>query len=88
ALFVFIGAIPHTDWVAGVVTRDEQGYILCGPPRPKGWQLDREPYFSETNVPGIFAAGDVRYQSMKRIASAVGEGAMAVYFVHQYLATL
>jgi thioredoxin reductase (NADPH) len=88
ALFVFIGAVPHTGWVAGVLARDDQGYILCGPPRPKGWQLDREPYFLETNVPGIFAAGDVRHQSMKRIASAVGEGAMAVYFVHQYLATL
>ncbi|MGH2593574.1 MAG: FAD-dependent oxidoreductase [Anaerolineae bacterium] len=89
ALFVFIGAQPRTDWVAGVVERDEYGFIkLCAGTRPKGWPLERLPYLLETNVPGIFVAGDVREQSMKRIASAVGEGAMAIYFIHQYLATL
>lgn len=87
-LFIFIGAAPRTEWVDNVIARDEQGYILCGPPRPKGWPLDRDPYFLETNVPGVFVAGDVRRDSMKRIASAVGEGAMAVYFVHQYLGSL
>jgi thioredoxin reductase (NADPH) len=88
ALFVFIGAAPRTEWVDNVVERDEQGYIRCGPPRAKSWPLERDPYFLESSVPGIFVAGDVRQGSMKRIASAVGEGAMAVYFIHQYLATL
>ena len=89
ALFVFIGAQPRTDWVAGVVERDEYGFIkLCAGTRPKGWPLERLPYLLETNLPGIFVAGDVREQSMNRIASAVGEGAMAIYFIHQYLATL
>jgi thioredoxin reductase (NADPH) len=89
ALFIFIGALPRTDWVAGIVDRDEYGFIkLCGGIRPPGWPLDRDPFLLETNVPGVFVAGDVRENSMKRIASAVGEGAMAVYFVHQYLATL
>jgi thioredoxin reductase (NADPH) len=91
ALFIFIGARPHTHWVADVVERDPQGFILTGRNlvrggrRPKGWHLDREPFFLETSVPGIFAAGDVRHRSVKRVASAVGEGAMAVQFVHQYL---
>jgi len=91
ALFVFIGARPHTEWVGDVVERDPRGFILTGRSlvrggqRPKGWHLDREPFFLETSVPGIFAAGDVRNRSVKRIASAVGEGAMAVQFVHQYL---
>jgi thioredoxin reductase (NADPH) len=91
ALFVFIGAKPHTDWVADVVERDSAGFILTGPrlvrggQRPKGWSLDRDPFLLETSVPGIFAAGDVRQRSVKRIASAVGEGSMAVQFVHQYL---
>jgi thioredoxin reductase (NADPH) len=91
ALFIFIGARPHTDWVADVVERDPRGFILTGRSvvrggrRPKGWHLDRDPFFLETSVPGIFAAGDVRHRSVKRIASAVGEGAMAVQFVHQYL---
>src|SRR5215218_8493238 len=89
ALFIFIGASPHTDWVAGLVERDPQGFILTGRSlirggrRPKGWHLDRDPFFLETSVPGIFAAGDVRHRSVKRIASAVGEGSMAVQFVHQ-----
>jgi len=91
ALFIFIGARPHTDWVADLVERDSQGFILTGRSllrggrRPKGWHLDRDPFFLETSVPGIFAAGDVRHRSVKRVASAVGEGSMAVQFVHQYL---
>jgi thioredoxin reductase (NADPH) len=91
ALFVFIGAVPHTGWVAEVVERDSQGFILTGPDlvrdgrRPKGWSFDRDPFLLETSVPGIFAVGDVRRRSVKRIASAVGEGSMAVQFAHQYL---
>jgi thioredoxin reductase (NADPH) len=91
ALFIFIGAKPHTDWVADVVERDTAGFILTGPSlvrggqRPKGWYLNRDPFLLETSVPGIFAAGDVRHRSVKRVASAVGEGSMAVQFVHQYL---
>jgi thioredoxin reductase (NADPH) len=91
-LFIFIGAVSHTDWVAGVVECDEDGYILAGPDvRRHGrvttqWRLAREPFWLETSVPGIFVAGDVRHRSVKRVASAVGEGAMAVTFIHQYLA--
>ena len=91
ALFIFIGARPHTDWAADVVERDSAGFILTGPSllrggaRPKGWHLNRDPFLLETSVPGIFAAGDVRHRSVKRVASAVGEGSMAVQFVHQYL---
>ncbi len=90
ALFAFIGALPRTDWVAGVVERDPQGFILTGHDlnggqRPRGWRVNRDPYWLETSVPGIFAAGDVRHRSIKRAASAVGEGAMVVQFVHQYL---
>jgi thioredoxin reductase (NADPH) len=94
ALFIFIGAVPYTDWCAGVVQRDNYGFILSGPDlmrdgkRPKGWPLERDPYWLETSVPGIFVAGDVRQQSIKRVASAVGEGAMAVAFIHKYLASL
>ena len=94
ALFVFIGAVPRTDWVAGLVERDEHGFILTGPDLirdgrlPRRWALDRAPYWLEASVPGVFVAGDVRYHSIKRIASAVGEGSMAVQFVHEYLATL
>ena len=90
-LFVFIGAEPRTDWLEGVVERDERGFILAGPDlskrgeRPKGWKLDRDPYLLETSVPGVFVAGDVRHGSIKRCASAVGEGSIAVQFVHQYL---
>jgi thioredoxin reductase (NADPH) len=90
-LFVFIGAAPLTDWLDGVVQRDERGFILAGPDlvtdgeRPAGWPLDRAPYHLETSVPGVFAAGDVRAESAKRVASAVGEGAMAVMLVHRYL---
>ncbi len=94
AMFIFIGAKPHTDWLAGVVERDNNGYIPTGPDlirdgkHPKGWSLDRDPYLLETSVPGIFVAGDVRCRSIKRVASAVGEGAMSVAFVHQYLGGL
>jgi thioredoxin reductase (NADPH) len=93
-LFVFIGAAPLTDWLDDVVVRDERGFILTGPDlplvgqRPKGWPLDRPPYHLETSVPGVFVAGDVRAESAKRVASAVGEGAMAVMLVHRYLEKL
>jgi thioredoxin reductase (NADPH) len=86
ACFVFIGAAPRTDWLAGVVARDERGFILAGPDaQDAGWPLKRDPYLLETSVPGIFVAGDVRARSIKRVASAVGEGSMAVSLVHQYL---
>ncbi|MFI6484006.1 FAD-dependent oxidoreductase [Nonomuraea sp. NPDC050663] len=90
-LFVFIGAEPYTSWLGETVERDAKGFVLTGPDllaggrRPKQWPLRREPYFLETNVPGVFAAGDVRSDSIKRVASAVGEGAMAVALVHRYL---
>jgi thioredoxin reductase (NADPH) len=87
ACFVFIGASPRTDWLEGVVARDERGFILAGADvQESGWQLKRDPYVLETSVPGVFVAGDVRARSIKRVASAVGEGAMAVQFVHEYLA--
>jgi thioredoxin reductase (NADPH) len=92
SLFVFIGAVPRTDWLDGVVLRDSRGFILAGSDLvvdgqpPPGWTLDRAPYHLETSVPGVFVAGDARAQSVKRVASAVGEGAMAVTLAHQYLA--
>ncbi|HEX5617605.1 MAG TPA: FAD-dependent oxidoreductase [Solirubrobacteraceae bacterium] len=86
ACFVFIGALPRTDWLDGVVARDERGFILAGPDaKVAGWGLARDPYLLETTVPGVFVAGDVRARSIKRVASAVGEGSMAVSLVHQYL---
>jgi thioredoxin reductase (NADPH) len=91
SLFIFIGAMPQTDWLDGVVERDKQGFILAGMDllqerqRPKGWTLDRDPFLLEASVPGIFVAGDVRYGSVKRVASGVGEGAIAVQFIHRYL---
>jgi thioredoxin reductase (NADPH) len=86
ACFVFIGASPRTDWLDGVVARDELGFILAGPDvQGPGWPLPREPYLLETSVPGVFVAGDVRARSIKRVASAVGEGSMAVSLIHQYL---
>jgi thioredoxin reductase (NADPH) len=90
AAFVFIGQQPRTGWLEGVVARDERGFILTGGQvsSVQGWNLDREPFLLEASLPGIFAAGDVRHDSVKRIASAVGEGAMAVRFVHEYLAQL
>jgi thioredoxin reductase (NADPH) len=90
-MFVFIGAAPLTDWLDGTVLRDGRGFILAGPDLtadgrpPAGWELDRPPYHLETNVPGVFVAGDARSESAKRVASAVGEGAMAVMLVHRYL---
>jgi thioredoxin reductase (NADPH) len=103
SLFIFIGAVPRTDWLGGVVDRDERGFIVTGSDlkhvnatgrdsllsrRPKGWRLDRDPYLLETNVPGVFAVGDVRHGSIKRVASGVGEGSICVQFVHQYLANV
>jgi thioredoxin reductase (NADPH) len=86
ACFVFIGAAPRTDWLDGVLARDERGFILAGPDvRDAGWPLAREPSLLETSVPGVFVAGDVRARSIKRVASAVGEGSMAVSLMHQYL---
>jgi thioredoxin reductase (NADPH) len=91
SLFIFIGAMPQTDWLDGIVERDKQGFILAGMDllkdrqRPKGWTLDRDPFLLESSVPGIFVAGDVRYGSVKRVASGVGEGAIAVQFIHRYL---
>ena len=93
-LFVFIGAAPRTDWLDGRLDRDSRGFVLTGPDlvvdgrRPAGWTLDRDPYHLEASVPGVFVAGDVRADSVKRVASAVGEGAMAVTLVHRYLEKL
>jgi thioredoxin reductase (NADPH) len=90
-LFIFIGAAPRTEWLDGLVQRDQRGFVWTGPDllvdgnRPAGWSLDRDPYYLESSVPGVFVAGDVRAQSVKRVASAVGEGAMAVTLVHRYL---
>ena len=92
ALFVVIGAEPHTGWLHGSVARDRQGYLLTGPDlerntaTPTGWPLVRPPLFLETSTPGVFAAGDVRHRSVKRVASAVGEGAIAIQLIHEYLA--
>jgi thioredoxin reductase (NADPH) len=94
AIFVFIGAAPHTDIVSGIVERDEAGFILTGQDliregrRPKNWKLRRDPFLLETSVPGIFAAGDVRHGVIRRVASAVGQGAVAVSLVHEYLETV
>ena len=90
-LFVFIGAAPLTDWLDGSVVRDDDGFVLTGPDlvregrRPAGWLPERDPYLLESSLPGVFVAGDVRAQSVKRVASAVGEGAIAVTLVHRYL---
>jgi thioredoxin reductase (NADPH) len=90
-LFLFIGAAPLTGWLDGVVVRDSAGFVVAGPDlsmggeRPRGWELDRMPYHLETSVPGVFVAGDARAESAKRVASAVGEGALAVMLVHRYL---
>ena len=87
-VYIFIGAAPRTDWLGDAVARDERGFVLTGPDLPAelAWPLQRSPFALETSVPGVFAAGDVRRDSMKRVASAVGEGAMSVYLVHRYLA--
>jgi len=92
-MFIFIGAEPRTDWLAGVLERDQQGFLLTGPDllvdreRPRGWSADRDPWPLEASLPGVFVAGDVRADSVKRVASAVGEGAMAVALAHRYLGT-
>jgi thioredoxin reductase (NADPH) len=92
SLFIFIGAEPKTDWLPPELARDNKGFVLAGPDlhakSDVKWPLEREPYLLETSVPGIFVAGDVRYNSVKRCASAVGEGSIAIQFVHQYLASL
>src|SRR4051812_6883637 len=94
ALLIYAGAVPRTDWLAGIVERDAQGYLISGQhlmlegKRPTGWTVDRDPFYLETSVPGIFVAGDVRHRSAKGVTSGVGEGAMAVKLVHQYLGLL
>lgn len=94
AVFLFIGAVPHTDMLEGIVERNKAGFVLTGPDllrngqRPQGWKQKRDPFYLETSVPGIFAAGDVRQNAVRRVASAVGEGAIAVSLVHQYLRTV
>jgi len=92
SIFIFIGAAPKTDWLPKQIAVDEKGFILAGPDlkvrAPGAWKLDRDPYLLETSMPGVFVAGDVRFNSVKRCASAVGEGSIAVQFMHQYLATL
>ena len=91
SVFIFIGALPRTDWLGDSIARDERGFILTGPDlmqggeRPKKWSLERDPFLLETSVPGVFAVGDVRHGSVKRVASGVGEGSVAVQFIHQYL---
>src|SRR6202008_1729701 len=91
AMFIFIGALPRTDWLANDVGREERCFLLAGPDfisdgqHRKGWAPDRDPFLLETNVPGVFAVGDVRHGSIKRVASGVGEGSVAVQFIHQYL---
>jgi thioredoxin reductase (NADPH) len=92
AMFIYIGALPRTDWLDGTLERDELGFILAGPyllkdgKRPGGWNLDRDPFLLEGSIPGVFVVGDVRHGSIKRVASAVGEGAIAVQFIHRYMA--
>ncbi|NMF62646.1 response regulator [Brasilonema octagenarum] len=94
SLFIFIGAVPRTEWLDGVIERDQHGYIITGPDlqkdgqRIKGWTLERDPFLLETNIPGVFAVGDVRHGSVKRVASGVGEGSICVQFVHRYLSNV
>lgn len=94
AMFIFIGAAPHAEMVEGFVPRDEKGFILTGPDlpkvgnKPKGWTLDRDPFLFETNIPGVFAVGDVRSGANRRVAAAVGEGSAGIYMVHRYLQTV
>jgi thioredoxin reductase (NADPH) len=90
SLFAFLGAVPRTKWLDGLVACDEHGFIITGPDLEPyhlaRWPLDRAPFMLETNVPGVFASGDARHQSVKRVASAVGEGSVSVSFMHQILA--
>jgi thioredoxin reductase (NADPH) len=90
-LFIFIGAEPHTEWLEGVVQRDEKGFVVTGAnllrdgKRPVGWTAARDPYLLETNVPGVFAVGDVRDVAVRRVANSVGEGSIVLYFIRQYM---
>jgi thioredoxin reductase (NADPH) len=92
AMFIYIGALPRTDWLGNTVVRDDRGFVMAGPDlmkdgkHPPGWNLDRDPFLLESSVPGVFVVGDVRHGSIKRVASAVGEGAIAVQFIHRYMA--
>jgi thioredoxin reductase (NADPH) len=89
SFFIFIGAEPKTAWLPPSILRDEHGYVLAGPElKPHGWKQKREPYLLETSLPGVFVVGDVRKGSVKRVASAVGEGSIAVQFVHRYLSSV
>jgi thioredoxin reductase (NADPH) len=94
AMFLFIGAVPHSELVEGVVERNRAGFIITGSDlmknghRPKNWALKRDPYLLETSVPGIFAAGDIRQGAVRRVASAVGQGAIAISLIHQHLKTV
>ncbi|MBS1824130.1 MAG: FAD-dependent oxidoreductase [Acidobacteria bacterium] len=91
ALFIFIGAEPHSEWLEGVLDRDRKGFLVTGAnllrngKRPQGWQLDRDPYLLETNVPGVFAVGDIRDGAVRRVANSVGEGSIVLYFIRQYM---
>lgn len=94
AMFIFIGAAPHSNMAKGFVELDEKGFIITGPDLPKsgtktkGWTLDRDPFLFETNIPGVFAVGDVRSGANRRVAAAVGEGSAGIYMVHRYLQTV
>jgi thioredoxin reductase (NADPH) len=93
-MFIFIGAVPRTEFIRDYVEVDRAGFILTGPDllvegkRPKGWRLNRDPYLLETSVPGIFAVGDVRHGSVKRVAAAIGEGSASLQSIHRYLGTV
>jgi thioredoxin reductase (NADPH) len=92
AMFIFIGAEPHTEWLEGTLCRDAKGFLLTGQnlmregKRPPGWQQPRDPYLLETNIPGVFAVGDVRDGAVRRVANSVGEGSIVLYFIRQYMA--
>ena len=94
AVFIFVGAVPHSDFVDGVVARNDRGFILTGPDifvdgkKPATWTANRDPMLNETSVPGIFAAGDVRHGVIRRVASAVGQGSVTVSMIHKYLETV
>jgi len=91
ALFIFIGAEPHTEWLDGTISRDNKGFLVTGTnllndgKRPAGWNIERNPYLLETSVPGVFAVGDVRDGAVRRVANSVGEGSIVLYFIRQYM---